>query len=261
MKVLLYILILLVPCFSIAQTVEVKEKKGDTYLVVKKKNVAGPYTAATSVSATSQYLVKTDKWGIADDMGAEVVSTMYDSISYLNGQYYLVKSDEKYGIIDTGGTSIIEPTYEEIDHFTKELQGVVKYEGQWVEVKGTEVIGQGDSLVFRTPEEMPRFSNCDGGKSEKGGMQCDTKEMLDFIFEHIVYPQEAITSGIEGMVVVRFIVEKNGFLTSLEIVREIGGGCGEAALRVVEKMKPWVPGMQDGQRVRTAFYLPIKFKS
>ena len=261
MKVIIYFILLLVPCFSIAQSVEIKEKKGYKYLTLKKKAIAGPFNAVEKVYATSQYLVKTDKWGITDDLGSKVTANIYDSISHANSKYYIIQTDGRYGIIDTSGTSIVEPKFQNIDHFTNEQKGVVKYEDQWFFLKNSELISGGDSLIFRSPNQKPKFSDCDIDTVEKGRMKCDTKEMLEFIFDNIKYPAEAIASGIEGMVVVKFIVEKDGTLTNLEVVRDIGGGCGEEALQVVRKMNPWVPGNQDGKAVRTAFFLPIKFKS
>ncbi|MCP9237530.1 energy transducer TonB [Lewinella sp. JB7] len=135
----------------------------------------------------------------------------------------------------------------------------MKYEDRWMIYRDSELHGDEEQLIFRSPEKMPKFSDCDEGEVSKKGMKCDMKEMLDFIFDNIVYPQEAIAAKIEGMVVVKFIVEKDGTLTNAEVVREIGGGCGEEAVKVVERMNPWIPGTQDGDVVRTAFYLPVRF--
>ncbi len=243
----------------VGQSVEIKEKKGEKYLIIKKKVVAGPFASVQKVYATSQYIVKADQWGIVDDLGNEVVSGIYDSISHANSQYYVVKKDEKYGIIDTAGMSVVEPKFENIDHFTQEQSGLVKFEGQWMFYRDNQLYSNADSLIFRSPERMPKFSNCADGRTGNRGMNCDTEEMLEFVFQNIEYPKEAIRKGVEGMVVVKFIIEKDGRLTNHEIAREIGGGCGAAAIKVVEEMDPWVPGMQDGEMVRTAFYLPIKF--
>jgi protein TonB len=77
---------------------------------------------------------------------------------------------------------------------------------------------------------------------------------------HIRYPSLAKDNGIEGTVVVRFIVEKDGSISQPAIIRDIGGGCGAEALRVVKSMPTWLPGKQQGRPVRVQFSLPVQFK-
>ena len=260
MKYISILALFLFPFFLAGQSIEIKEKKGEVYLMEKKKVLAGPFASAQKVYATSQYLVKTDAWGILDLSGKEVVSPRYDTIYYLTRHNYHIQQNGLHGIIDTVGATVLAPEFEDIDYYTEEGEALVKSGGRWMVYRDGLRITDEDSLVFRTPEQMPKFSDCAGDTERKQGMSCDSKEMIQFIFENIEYPREAIAQGIDGIVVVKFIVEKDGTLTDPEIVREIGGGCGEAAVRVVKKMKPWVPGKQDGELVRTGFYLPVKFQ-
>ena len=60
--------------------------------------------------------------------------------------------------------------------------------------------------------------------------------------------------------VIKFVVEKDGSITKASILREIGGGCGKEALRVVNAMPKWKPGKQSGKAVRTEFTLPVQFE-
>ena len=93
-----------------------------------------------------------------------------------------------------------------------------------------------DDHEFVVVEEMPRFPGCEtiaGTDADK--KQCAEKKMLTFIYSNIVYPSIARENGVEGVVVVRFIVEKDGSLSGLGLVRDIGGGCGEEAMRVLKK--------------------------
>ena len=87
---------------------------------------------------------------------------------------------------------------------------------------------------------------------------------LVFIYQNIRYPLEAQQNDIEGTVVVSFIVEKDGTISSPEVLRDIGGECGAEVLRIINGMNQvnlvWTPGKQDGQIVRTKFNLPVKFK-
>ncbi len=82
-----------------------------------------------------------------------------------------------------------------------------------------------------------------------------------YIAENINYPEEAQKNGITGTVFIKFIVEKDGSISQPHIIREIGGGCGNEALRVVKNMPKWRPAIQSGKSVRMEFLLPIQFES
>jgi len=118
--------------------------------------------------------------------------------------------------------------------------------------------------VFKVVEEMPRFPGCEEMDiSEYEKKMCAQQKLLEFIYEEIKYPEEAKQNKIEGMTVVSFIVEKDGSVSHVELVRNVKGGCGEEAARVVELMNErgikWVPGKQRGRKVRVQFNLPVKF--
>lgn len=114
-------------------------------------------------------------------------------------------------------------------------------------------------------EEMPRFPGCEnigGNYDAKKG--CADKKMLEFIYKNIKYPTLARENGVEGTVVISFVVEKDGSITDIKILREPGAGLGEEALRIVEKMQSlpqkWIPGKQGNENVRVQFNLPVKFR-
>lgn len=100
--------------------------------------------------------------------------------------------------------------------------------------------------VFTIVEEMPAFS---GGEAE----------LYKYLHDNTKYPEEAKELGIQGRVYVTFVVETDGSITAINIVRGIGGGCDEEAVRVVKSMPRWTPGKQRGVPVRVQFNLPIKF--
>jgi protein TonB len=79
------------------------------------------------------------------------------------------------------------------------------------------------------------------------------------IWKNIKYPDIARKAGIEGRVTVQFIVDERGGISDLKVVRGIGGGCDEEALRAVQKAK-FKPGMQRGRPVKVRYSLPIVFK-
>ena len=118
--------------------------------------------------------------------------------------------------------------------------------------------------IFKVVEEMPRFPGCEdlGSMAEK--KKCADKKMLEFIYKNIKYPAIARENGVEGMVVITFVVEKDGSVTDARVVRDIGAQCGQEALRVVNLMNTkgikWHPGKQRGRSVRVQFNLPVRFK-
>ena len=108
-----------------------------------------------------------------------------------------------------------------------------------------EVVEQ--ELFGMIPETMPSF---------RGGEQ----KLFEFIGKNVVYPQEAIDAGIEGKVFVEFYIEKDGTVCDAKVLRGIGYGCDEEALRVIGLMPKWYPGKQRGKAVRVRYTLPINFK-
>jgi len=79
------------------------------------------------------------------------------------------------------------------------------------------------------------------------------------IGRRIVYPAPARRMGVEGKVFVEFVVEKDGSLTQFQVVKGIGAGCDEEAVRVIREAPSWVPGKQRGKPVRQRMVLPIHF--
>jgi TonB family protein len=103
-----------------------------------------------------------------------------------------------------------------------------------------------DQEVFGIVETMPMFRGGEG-------------KLFEFIENNLVYPQQAIDAGVEGWVVVGFYIEKDGTVSDAEVLRGIGYGCDEEALRVVGLMPKWRPGAQGGTKIRVSMMLPIKF--
>ncbi len=100
--------------------------------------------------------------------------------------------------------------------------------------------------IFVVVEDMPRFVGGDEAR-------------IKYLQENLRYPQEAKEKGIQGTVFVTFVVEPDGSISDVRLLRGIGGGCDEEALRVIKNMPRWVPGKQRGEAVRTQFTMPIRF--
>ncbi len=103
-----------------------------------------------------------------------------------------------------------------------------------------------DQDIYQIVEEMPSFP---GGE----------EKLYEFIANNVQYPQEAKERGIQGRVFVGFIVERDGTFSNFKILRSIGGGCDEEAMRVIMAMPKWTPGKQHGKAVRVSYKIPIKF--
>lgn len=81
-----------------------------------------------------------------------------------------------------------------------------------------------------------------------------------YISRNLRYPIAARENNIGGRVIVSFIIEKDGNLSNIRVVRGIGGGCDDEAIRVLRKSPSWTAGLQNGQKVRVAYTMPIFFQ-
>ena len=101
--------------------------------------------------------------------------------------------------------------------------------------------------VYNIVDQMPQYP---GGESE----------MQKFISENLKYPETAQKEGIQGRVIVRFVVEKTGAISNIEVIRGIGPDCDKEAIRTIKAMPNWIPGKTTGRIVPVYFTLPIVFK-
>lgn len=112
-----------------------------------------------------------------------------------------------------------------------------------IEVEEEEIV---EEEIFTVVETMPSFPGGDIAR-------------IKFLQKNIKYPQMARESQIQGTVYVTFVVETDGSVTDVRVLRGIGGGCDEEAVRVIKMMPKWNAGQQRGKPVRVQFNMPIKF--
>lgn len=113
--------------------------------------------------------------------------------------------------------------------------------------KGPVDAGPPKEEIFKSVEQMPEFP---GGQAA----------LQKYLANNIRYPAAAREEGIQGKVILQFVVDKDGSVTNITTARDIGGGCGKEAERVVRSMPKWKAGKQNGQAVKVYFTLPVSFK-
>ena len=113
--------------------------------------------------------------------------------------------------------------------------------------------------IYDTADEMPMFPACNSLIEYEERKSCADKAMLDFIYP-IKYPYVRNGTCSEGTAVISFIVEKDGTLTNHKIIRDLGCGTGDEALRVVKLLPNFEPGKNYGKPVRVQFNLPVRFR-
>lgn len=121
-----------------------------------------------------------------------------------------------------------------------------------------------ENYIFQTKTVMPYFKSeqCEGYEELDDRTEfnkCSFDAMWEFINENLKYPEKARKKKIEGMVVIGFLVTEEGSIHEAKILRDIGGGCGKEALRVVNMMPNWQAGKFNGELAVIKFNLPIKF--
>jgi len=220
-----------------------------------------------------------DYGGTAYDLnGKQLLKQRYFSLNFTENPRFLtgkITNEGLYGFIDLSAPEKAEFIFQELERLPdgpyrarkdglemllspegKLLEALVMHRVEkesLLEVPGLEVMGDPASvdpnevLGYGEAEKMPQFP---GGEAA----------LTQFLAINLKYPAIASENGIEGQVVVSFIVEKDGSLSNAKILRDIGGGCGQAALRLISQMPKWTTGSHQGKPVRVRYTLPVKFK-
>ncbi len=113
-----------------------------------------------------------------------------------------------------------------------------------------------EPMVFA--EEMPFLTSCSHLTGRERNV-CTEKTMLELIYKHLKYPPIAKELNVQGTVIISFVIDKNGQLGEVNILRDIGGGCGKAAAVVIKNLGQWSPGYQNKKAVNVKYSVPIKF--
>lgn len=129
-----------------------------------------------------------------------------------------------------------------------------------IEISNSENLNSTNEFFLGEVDEMPRFPGCEEITDEEKRDKCAQTKLLTFIYSNIKYPAEARKAGIQGRVIIKFTVLEDGTVAKTKIAKDIGGGCGEAALKVVKSLPKMIPGQKDGKAVAVEMTIPVSFK-
>jgi len=141
----------------------------------------------------------------------------------------------------------VQTEYDPLDAESDEQEEIPEYIAPKISALNDETRVDDPSEFYIVSEKQPEFP---------GGVDA----MRKFLGDNIQYPDAAKAANIQGTVHLFFIVEKDGSISNIEVVRSIGGGCDEEAIRVIKKMPRWSPGMQQMKPVRVRLSIPIGFR-
>ena len=127
---------------------------------------------------------------------------------------------------------------------------------EYVERGGKGVVAVSVKVPAKSTEEQEPFDMVEQMPEFPGGVQA----LMQFLYENIRYPEAALTAGKQGRVVVQFVVEADGTVSSAKVVRSISEDLDAEALRVVNAMPRWTPGKHKGKAVRVKYTLPVSFR-
>ena len=104
-----------------------------------------------------------------------------------------------------------------------------------------------DETVYRSVEQMPKFP---GGEAA----------LMKYLQDHVKYPPEAAKNNVQGHVIVQFVVNKDGSIGEVKVVRSLEENLDKEAIRVIKTLPKFTPGRQDGKAVSVWYTLPVPFK-
>lgn len=162
--------------------------------------------------------------------------------------YGLVKTADIDKMINEERDAVSSITYVSVDNDPDYAAYVV--------VSFSDVVNRAEMLT-ETDADGPVFTIVEEMAQPANGMT----EFYEFIATNMKYPEGAKKAGVEGRVFTKFLVDENGLLSDFEVIKGVGSGCDEEAIRVLKLSKPWLPAKQKGIPIKSIFNLVIIFKN
>ncbi len=125
------------------------------------------------------------------------------------------------------------------------VKATENYQGQWLESTKTLTVAVQDN-----PDSV--YSAVEYNAEFPGG--------IDAMMDNIKYPEQALKDSVSGIVMLIFVVEKDGSIDDIKVYVSVGSGCDEEAVRIVKMMPKWTPAQDKGKAVRQIFCLPVNFQ-
>jgi TonB family protein len=187
-----------------------------------------------------------------------VLMLILSSATISNSKAVKVINNKAEEVFLQPATSVIPDEEPEVVQHKAVLE-IIKPDG--TKVKATDYILPGSTnnnvkSIDTIPNNSPVFTMVEQSPSFPGG----GKAFSQFLNKNIRYPQQARKNKVQGRVIATFVVEPNGELTDIKIVRGIGSGADEESVRVLKMSPKWEPGVQNGHKVRVQYTVPIQFK-
>ena len=162
---------------------------------------------------------------------------------YNRGICFYKMNDLSNACLNWGQAFLIEDNEKAINIINKLCDSTIIYKGEKHNL--STFMSNPSNRVYTVVEEMPKFPGGD-------------EKLFEFL-SRIRYPIKAREEGISGRVYITFIIDENGNIKEPKVLRGIGGGCDEEALRIVKLMPAWIPGKQNGRSVAVQYNIPISF--
>ncbi len=173
----------------------------------------------------------------------EVKPPVQPTITFTPPEITDKKFDEKEAI---KSQTELEDTHAQIATFTQAGTDNAN-PNEEVLIDDHKIVQDTEDRPFVAVEQVPQFP---GGE----------KELMSYISKNLKYPTLAVDNGIQGRVILRFVVSKTGDVTDVQIMKGLDPSCDKEAIRVVKSMPKWVPGRQNGKNVAVYYTLPITYK-
>jgi len=121
------------------------------------------------------------------------------------------------------------------------------------------IIEEEDNTVYDIVDRMPCYEDCFDVEDFSERKTCTDKLIMQQVYAQLKYPSIARSNSIQGMVIASFTVTKQGHISDVKILRDIGGGCGDAVVEVLKELNQMLPGKKAGKPVNVSYKMPVKF--
>ena len=218
-----------------AKTIEVKEEKAEA--AEKQVSKEAPKLIFGEANGPEPLLVLNGKVATKEQVMALDQSEI-DNVTVMKNEDVLKEYAKAFNADTSNGILFIN-TKEYVKNGKKEVVGVF--------VKAKEPADESAEGAFDVVEQMPQFP---GGSIE----------LMKFLNENVKYPEAAEETGTQGRVVAQFVVEADGSISNVKVLKKVSDEIDAEAVRVIKAMPKWKPGMQKGQPVRVKYTIPVTFR-